>query len=82
MHDLLIELTVPALNETFDITIPAAAQMHNILALAVQAIKALSNGRFQSDDPVLCDCVGSKPLSVNATPETLGIQNGTRLMLI
>jgi len=82
MHDILIELTVPSLNKTYDMTIPAAAQAHVVLALLVRVVGALSDGRFQSVAPVLCDCGSGDILSMNATPEEQGLKNGSRLMLI
>lgn len=82
MHDLLIELAVPSLHEIYDVTIPAATQVHIVLSLLVQAVQKLSDERFQAVEPVLCDSGSGSILPVNQTPEQLGLQNGARLLLI
>lgn len=82
MHDILIELTVPSLHKTYDVSIPATAQLHVITALLVRVVQSFSDGRFHSADPVLCDSAGGQVLSPNATPEQLGLQNGSHLILI
>lgn len=82
MNDILIELLIPALGESLDATIPATAQIHEIIALLVKAARKQSEGRFRTIDPILCDCIDGIPLPSNGTPIELGLKNGARLMLI
>ncbi|MDR1464440.1 MAG: EsaB/YukD family protein [Oscillospiraceae bacterium] len=82
MRELLAELFIPALGARYDVSIPAAGQIHEITALLLQAVERLSAGRFQAVDPVLCDGASGAILDGGKTVEELGLQNGARLMLI
>ena len=79
----LVEIFVPAAAETFDVYIPLACKIGQILPLAAAALSDLSQGKFLADqDTVLCDRNTGSILDVDMEAAELGIHNGSRLMLI
>lgn len=84
MHEkVLVEITVPAAGEKFDVFIPQDSQMSEVLSLVAAALSDLSGGRYTAaTDAVLCDMETGIIYNVNMAVAELGIQNGSRLMLI
>ncbi|MCY9692059.1 methyltransferase [Paenibacillus alginolyticus] len=83
MNKLLIELYIPAVNQTYDIYIPTSLKFHEIEAMLISAAVELSNGTFAaSSDTVICDRFSGQLLDVNKFALELGLQNGSMLMLI
>lgn len=84
MHEkVLVEITVPAAGEKFDVFIPQDSQMSEVLSLVAAALSDLSGGKYTAaPDAVLCDMETGIIYNVNMAVAELGIQNGSRLMLI
>lgn len=83
MDDILIEVFVPVLSESFDVFIPQRAPMYEVLELIKKAVSDLSYGRFVSDDnTVICYRKSGKILNINLSVCELNILNGSKLMLI
>jgi hypothetical protein len=79
----LVEIFVPASGETFDVFIPLASKMSDVIKMVSGALTELSNGRYRAtDDAVLCDAATGIIFNVNIEVAELGIKNGSRLMLI
>jgi hypothetical protein len=83
MEKVLVEVFLPAANTSYDIYIPLASKMSEVLFLISSALSDLAEGKFKpSDDTVLCDAVSGKTFDINTTVSDSGIKNGSKLMLI
>lgn len=79
----LVEITVPAAGTTFDVYIPLASRMSDVLELVSDALSELTDGKYKATkDAVLCDADSGIIYNVNIEVVELGIRNGSRLMLI
>ena len=83
MSKILVEVAVPAANLRRDLFIPYECRLAEITKL-VKAVFAGETG--DSFAPVagtlLCEAGSGAIYDVNKTPEELGLQNGSRLLLI
>lgn len=83
MNKVLIEVLLPASGEIYDVRIPLDSQLGEVAMLVMKQLEILSKGRFVANDTtVLCDAQSGKILDINKFVAELGIQNGSRLMLI
>ncbi len=79
----LVEISVPASGETFDVFIPLESRMSEVVQLVASALSDLSGGEYKaSRDAVLCDADTGIIYNINMIVAELGIHNGSRLMLI
>ena len=79
----LVEISVPASGEKFDVYIPLASKISDVLALVASALSELSDGKYKAtSDAVLCNADSGIIYNVNMEVAEVGIINGTRLMLI
>ena len=82
-HKVLVEIFLPFFGESFDVFIPPEMRMSAVVQLISEALSDLLGERFfGGDDTVLCDRVTGMIYSMNRTIRELGIENGSRLMLI
>ena len=82
MEKYLVEVCFPAAEQKYDVFIPAAAMLHEVLTMLVAMAPDLSGGRYTPGaDAVLCSDSG-EILDINMTVDALGIRNGSQLMLI
>ncbi len=83
MDKALIELFVPVLDRSFDIFIPLHSPMYEVLELIKKAVREMSDGRFISNDnTAICYREDGTVININMSVYELGIQNGSKLMLI
>jgi len=83
MDKVFVEIFLPTANESYDVHIPLTSKMSEVSLLVTKVITELSEGRCKSPvDSVLCDRDSGTVLDVNRSVAELGIQNGSRLMLI
>ena len=79
----LVEISVPAAGEKFDVFIPLDSKMGEVLKLVSAVLSDLSDGKYKaSNEAVLCDAKTGTIFNVNMEVAELGIQNGSQLMLI
>lgn len=79
----LVEISVPAAGEKFDVFIPLESKMSEVLKLVSTALSDLSGGRYKaSNEAVLCDAKTGIIFNINMEVAELGIRNGSQLMLI
>ncbi len=79
----LVEISVPAAGEKFDVFIPLESRMSEVLKLVSAALSDLSEGRYKaSSETVLCDANTGIIFNINMEVAELGIRNGSQLMLI
>jgi hypothetical protein len=83
MDKVLVEIFLPAANVSYDVYIPLACKMSEVLVLVSKVICDLSTGKYKTtDETVLCDAVTGIIYNINLSVSELGIINGSRLMLI
>ena len=83
MSKLLVEIYLPAAQKAYDISIPADMYLFQVAELVSSALSQLSRSLYSSQSPpVLCDRDSGKILNVNMTAWSLGLRNGSKLMLI
>ena len=79
----LVEITVPASGDKFDVLIPLESKMSEVLMLVSALISDLSNEKYKATkDAVLCDAKTGIIYNINMEVAELGIKNGSQLMLI
>lgn len=82
-NKVLVEISVPAAGDKFDVFIPLESKMSEVLKLVSNALSDLSNGKYRAtDESVLCDAKTGIIFNINMEVAELGIKNGSRLMLI
>lgn len=80
---VLVEIFVPVADESFDVYIPLESKMHEVLKMVSKLISSLTEGRYKAmDNAVLCDQETGIVYNINLPVAELGIQNGSRLILI
>jgi len=83
MSKVLVEVSLPAAEKSFDIFVPSCSKMYEVNTLICTALNELSDGKFiGSESSILCDAESGNIFSVNMTVAELGIKNGSKLMLI
>ncbi|MDQ0885065.1 hypothetical protein QFZ81_000153 [Paenibacillus sp. V4I9] len=83
MDKILVELFVPAVNQSYDVYIPFTSKMHEIEKLLTKAITELSAGYYAvSENTVICERTSGSILDINLSAQELGLLNGSKLMLI
>lgn len=79
----LVEISVPAINQTYDVYIPLDCKMRDVLTLVSHTIKELSDGFFLPNaETVLCDFESGQIFDNNMFINELQIFNGSKLLLI
>lgn len=83
MSKVIVEVFVPVAEMTCDLWIPTHLMMYEALALICRAATELSGGLFTADDStVICNRYDGTILNINKSVEGLGLENGSKLMLI
>lgn len=83
LDKILVEIFLPAINQSYDVYIPLDSRLHEVEALFMGAFAELSGGYFTaSHKTVVCDRITGNQLDINKSALELGLHNGSRLMLI
>lgn len=83
MDKVLVEVYVPILDCSFDMFIPLASPMHEVLELIKKAVAEMSDGRFIADkNTAVCYREDGTIININLSVYELEIRNGSKLMLI
>ena len=79
----LVEISVPATGQKFDVFIPLESKMSEVVAMVAGALSDLSEGSYKAtNEAILCDADTGIIFNVNIEVAELGIKTGSRLMLI
>ena len=82
-NKVLVNLSVPELDEKFDLYLPANKKIGNILVLINKTLNELSDGKYPIKEVIGLFNLDTKELY---TPDTLlvstTIRNGSKLMII
>lgn len=83
MDKVLIEVFIPVVNKSYDVFIPLASQMSEVLELFKKAVFDLTDEHFiPTNETTLCYRENGAIININMTVYELGICNGSKLMLI
>jgi hypothetical protein len=83
VNKVLVEICLPAANQSFDVYIPLESRMSEVLVLVSSLLSDLSDGKYKAtQDAILCDAETGIIFNINMTVFELGIKNGSKLMLI
>lgn len=83
LDKILVEIYLPAINQSYDVYIPLLSKIHEIEMLLTTAFTELSDGYFTtSHQTVICDKATGILLDINKSALELGLQHGSQLMLI
>lgn len=83
MSKILVEVRVPAAGLRCDVLVPYEVRVHEVRRLLRQLLAAEApSGGDTVGETVLCDGRTGAVLDLNSTPVELGLENGSRLMLI
>ena len=83
MDKILVEVYLPAANKSYDVFISPKSRIYEITEMLSSTFSDLSAVYFKASDiNVLCDRSGGTALNINMSVEELGLQNGSKLMLI
>lgn len=83
MNSILIELYLPAINDSFDLYIPYQARIGELEPLILKAISDVTVIHSDNAHPlIICDRLTGNPIDINLTAHELKLQNGSKLMLI
>lgn len=79
----LVEISVPAAAQKFDVFIPLESRMSEVIRLVSSAVSDLTGGKYKATgDAILCDADTGIIYNINVEVAELGIRTGSRLMLI
>ena len=80
---ILVEVYVPAAEESFDVYIPLESKMSQVTDLVSKAMSDLLYGKYIAcNDAVLCESKTGHIYDINTVVAELGLKNGSRLLLI
>lgn len=80
---LLINVSVPAIGEQYDILVPDNLRIRNVTLLIAETVVNLSNHMYVSSGAEnLCSADKNILLRPNATLDKYGIKNGDHLVMI
>lgn len=83
MSKVLVNVYVPVLNSSYDMFIPEESALDDVLELMKKAVSELSDGIFIPEkNTTVCRRENGEILNINLSVYELGIQNGSKLMLI
>jgi len=82
MSRVLVEVHVPSLGATFDVSIPRDAKISELLPLVTKAVAKLSGGLFVPNDAALCDGNTGIIFNDRMSVDDMRLINGSRVMLI
>lgn len=83
MSRIAVEVIVPAAGVRHDVTIPYEMKFHKIAELIRAILADQETSEFVPDaTSVFCDAETGAIYNVNMTPEEMGLQTGSRLMIL
>ena len=83
MMKILVNVSVPAIGENYDILVPDSLRIRSATALIAEAVENLSDHKYvSSGTECLCSADKNILLRENGTLERYGIKNGDHLVLM
>ena len=81
-NKILLEVFLPAAERSFDIRIPRQLKVAQATGMLVEFLKKQGEGYIPTKESVLCDMESGRAFDSNAFIDTIGLHNGSRVMLI
>ena len=82
METVIVEVSVPAINEKFDFKLPSTALIRNVVEEMVRVLEITQQNVQFDSDALLCDRDSGCVLDPGKTIGELRIQDGSRLQLL
>ncbi|MCM1026241.1 MAG: hypothetical protein NC432_07380 [Roseburia sp.] len=81
-NKILLELYLPAAEKSFEIRVPKQIKVAQAVGMLVEFLKKRDEGYLPTEDSVLCDLESGRVFDANAFIGCIGLQNGSRVMLV
>ena len=83
MNKVLVNISIPELEENYDFWIPINKKVYRVIILLIKIINEISGGYYKPTKmPLLYDRITSIPYDINLTVKDNKIMNGTKMVLI
>lgn len=83
MEMVIVEISVPAINEKFDFKLPSSGKIKDVTSELVRMLEITrGNIQFDPDMLLLCDLDNGRVLNPNLTVAELHITDGSMLQLL
>lgn len=80
---ILVNVNIPAISESFDISLPDSMRIKNVVSLIATTVEEISNRMYVvSGEEQLCSVEKNILLKSNATLQRYGIENSDHLVMI
>lgn len=83
MQAIIVEIYVPAISASFDFRLPSTGRIGDIVGEVVRILETTQqNLLFDKEQPMLCDQERGIVLKNQGTVAEVGLQDGSRLLLV
>lgn len=83
METMIVEISVPAINRTFDFQLPAGSLVQDAITETINILEQTQLGLiFDRQFPLLCHLDDGRILNYDDTLAAAGVYDGVRLMLL
>lgn len=79
---ILLEVCLPAAERSFDVRIPRQLKVAQVTGMLVEFLKKQDEEYIPTSESVLCDMESGRAFDSNAFIDTVGLHNGSRVMLV
>lgn len=82
-NKIMLELYLPASGKLYDVKIPKQISVYQATQMLVYLLSEMNIGEYIPDtNAILCNRVSGLPYNINASIESLGLHNGSQIMMI
>lgn len=81
-NKILLEIYLPVAERSFDVRIPRQLKVAQTVSMLVEFFKRQDGEYIPTGESVLCDMESGRAFDSNAFIDSLGLHNGSRVMLI
>lgn len=79
---ILLEVCLPAAERSFDIKIPRQLKVAQAIDMLLEFLKRQEEEYIPTRESVLCDMENGRAFDSNAFIDTLGLHDGSKVMLV
>lgn len=81
-NKILLEVCLPAADRFFEVKVPRRLKVVQVTDMLVEFLRKQGGEYIPTKESVLCDMESGNVFDSNAFIDTLGIHNGSRVMLV
>lgn len=81
-NSILLELCLPAAERSFEVRVPRQLKVAQVTGMLIEFLKKRDEEYLPTEDSVLCDLESGRAFDSNAFIGCIGLQNGSRVMLL